>query len=157
MNPLIKERGHALSPSQNLIDEITLLHLSMIICVMQVLFSEQVKMRTAMQEKEPALQCDNSEQDGTQPSTSIEIKNLREELENVKTRMAALQKDYSELQREYEKLSNKHKIVSSWSLGWRKIKNSFHSKADADETGNRRQTFNSTGRQTSFRRRPSLP
>ncbi|ESR41434.1 BTB/POZ domain-containing protein DOT3 [Citrus sinensis] len=125
--------------------------------VVQVLFSEQVKMRTAMQEKEPALQCDNSEQDDTQPSTSIEIKNLREELENVKTRMAALQKDYSELQREYEKLSNKHKIVSSWSLGWRKIKNSFHSKADADETGNRRQTFNSTGRQTSFRRRPSLP
>ncbi|KDO56567.1 hypothetical protein CISIN_1g0070151mg [Citrus sinensis] len=125
--------------------------------VVQVLFSEQVKMRTAMQETEPALQCDNSEQGDTQPSTSIEIKNLREELENVKTRMAELQKDYSELQREYEKLSNKHKIVSSWSLGWRKIKNSFHSKADADETGNRRQTFNSTSRRTSFRRRPSLP
>ncbi|KAL9461967.1 hypothetical protein AB3S75_000035 [Citrus x aurantiifolia] len=125
--------------------------------VVQVLFSEQVKMRTAMEEKEPALQCDNSEQGDTQPSTSIEIKNLREELENVKTRMAELQKDYSELQREYEKLSNKHKIVSSWSLGWRKIKNSFHSKADAAETGNGRQTFNSTSRRTSFRRRPSLP
>lgn len=129
----------------------------MIIYVMQVLFSEQVKMRAAMQEKEPASRGDDSEQGDTQPSTSMEIKNLREELENVKTRMAELQKDYSELQREYEKLSNKNKIVSGWSLGWRKIKNSFHSKADADETGNQQQTCNSTTRRSSFRRRLSLP
>lgn len=115
-------------------------------------------MRTAMQEKDPASRGNNSEQDETQsPTTSVEIKNLRTELENVKTRMAELQTDYSELQREYEKLGNKHKIVSGWSLGWRKIKNSFHTKADAEETGNQQKRSNSASHRSTFRRRLSLP
>ncbi|XP_031285006.1 BTB/POZ domain-containing protein DOT3-like [Pistacia vera] len=118
--------------------------------VVQVLFSEQVKMRTAMTRGE------NSEQDENQSSTSVEIKNLKVELENVKTRMTELQADYSELQQEYEKLSNKQKIITGWSSGWRKIKGSFHSKVDPDETGDRQQRPNSTSVRTSFRRRRSI-
>lgn len=113
-------------------------------------------MRTAMQGKDPAPRGENSEQDENQPSTSVDIKNLKLELENVKKRMAELQGDYSELQREYEKLSNKQKIITGWSSGWRKIKNSFHSKVDADETGDRQQRPNSTSVQTSSRRRQSI-
>ncbi|KAE9602841.1 hypothetical protein Lalb_Chr12g0203841 [Lupinus albus] len=67
---------------------------------MKVLFSEHVKMRAAMQEKESA-------QSGTAE---------REELENVKSDMVELQNDYFELQREYEKLSNRPMN----SLGWSK-------------------------------------
>ncbi|KAL5818204.1 hypothetical protein ACOSQ3_022101 [Xanthoceras sorbifolium] len=125
--------------------------------VVQVLFSEQIKMRTAMQEKETAPpQTDNSEQDESHSSTTVEIKNLKTELETVKTRMGELQRDYSELQQEYEKLSHKQKIVPRWSLGWRKIKNSIHTKVEGDETGNQQRTSNSTRRRSSWRRTLSL-
>ncbi|KAF8012197.1 hypothetical protein BT93_I0356 [Corymbia citriodora subsp. variegata] len=101
--------------------------------VMQVLFSEQVKMRAATQGKEQELSGNNSEQDGNRSSTEIEITNLRAELENVKAKMAELQNDYTELQQEYEKLNNKQRNGSTWSSGWRKIKNSFHAKQEGDE------------------------
>ena len=123
---------------------------------MQVLFSEQVKMRTAMQGKETAPRTDNSEQEESQSSTSLEIRNLRTELENVKTRMGGLQSDYAELQREYEKLSRRQKIVTGWSSGWRKIKNSFHTKVEGDETGNQQRRSNSTSRRSGWRRRLSI-
>ncbi|KAJ6753501.1 BTB/POZ DOMAIN-CONTAINING PROTEIN DOT3 [Salix purpurea] len=76
---------------------------------MQVLFSEQVKMRATIQGKDPAASDNNSEQEITQTSTKTEIVTLRAELENVKTQMTELQRDYSELQNEYEKHNNKHK------------------------------------------------
>ncbi|KAK4840585.1 hypothetical protein QYF36_013043 [Acer negundo] len=124
--------------------------------VVQVLFSEQVKMRTAMQGKETAPRTDNSEQEESQSSNSLEIRNLRTELENVKTRMGGLQSDYAELQREYEKLSHRQKIVPGWSSGWRKIKNSFHTKVEGDETGNQQRRSNSTSRRSGWRRRLSI-
>ncbi|OMO56077.1 BTB/POZ-like protein [Corchorus capsularis] len=126
--------------------------------VVQVLFSEQAKMRMAMQGKEPSTRGDNSEQEEHEhrPSTSTEIKNLKEELENVKTKMAELQNDYSDLQREYEKICNKHKNAMGWSLNWRKIKNSFHVKAENDETGEEQQRPNPAGFRLSFRRRQSV-
>lgn len=101
-------------------------------------------MREAMQEKEPAVSVDNSEQEANQSSTNMEIQTLKLELENVKSKMAELHDDYSELQREYEKLShnnnnNKPKNSLSWSLNWRKIKKSFHAKPDGDETVERSQ------------------
>ena len=105
---------------------------------MQVLFSEQVKMRSAMQEKEKAPSSDNSVEDGNPLSTDREIKNLKEELQSVKTQMAGLQRDYSELQQEYEKLSNKQKNVAGWVFGWKKIKNSFQTRVDGDEPAQRR-------------------
>ncbi|XP_028755159.1 BTB/POZ domain-containing protein DOT3-like isoform X1 [Neltuma alba] len=106
--------------------------------IVQVLFSEQVKMREAMLEKEPEPSGNNYEQDVNQSFTNAEIQALKSELENVKSKMAELHNDYSELQREYEKLGNsKPKSASGWVLNWRKIKQSFHAKLDADETGER--------------------
>lgn len=104
---------------------------------MQVLFSEQVKLRAAMQGKEPAASGDNSEQEVSQTSTKTEIVTLKSELENVKAKMAELQRDYSELQREYRKLNNKQRDISVWSLSWKKIRRSalFHRKVDGAENG----------------------
>ncbi|XP_058758871.1 BTB/POZ domain-containing protein DOT3-like [Vicia villosa] len=104
--------------------------------VVQVLFAEQVKMRAAMQEKEPAQSGINSEHEVNQTSATIDIKTLKAELENVKSKMVELQNDYFDLQEEYKKLSNKEKPKNSLSLGlnWRKIKNSFHVKPAGGET-----------------------
>lgn len=123
----------------------------------QVLFSEQVKMRTAMQEKELAPSGNNSEQEGNHSSTDAEIKRLKAELENVKTRMAQLQSDYSELQQEYEKINKQQKNISRWSLGWRKIKRSFHTKVEGSETGESQQQPNPIGFALSSKRRSSMP
>ncbi|GMY11495.1 BTB/POZ domain-containing protein DOT3 [Fagus crenata] len=121
--------------------------------IVQVLLSEQLKMRAAMQEKENG---NTSEQEGNQSSTNMEIKTLKADLENIKMKMAELQSDYSELQQEYGKLSNKPKNVSGWTFSWRKIKNSFHAKLDGDETGDRQQRPNSVGCRGSFKRRLSI-
>ncbi|XP_028962428.1 BTB/POZ domain-containing protein DOT3-like isoform X2 [Malus domestica] len=124
--------------------------------IVQVLFSEQVKMRTVMQEKE-SPSGENSEQHGNHSSTDAETKNLKAELENVKMKMAELQSDYSELQHKYERIiSNKQKNVSGWSLGWRKIKNSFHTKVEENETGDNQQRTNAARRRTTFIRRSSI-
>ncbi|XP_018834478.1 BTB/POZ domain-containing protein DOT3-like [Juglans regia] len=118
--------------------------------VVQVLFSEQVKMRAVMQEKEPAPSGNISEQEGNQSSTDAEIKMLKTELEVVKMNIAELQNDYSDLQREYEKLGNKQTNIFQWSFSWRKIKNSFHTKVEGKETGAGKQIPNH------FRRRLSI-
>lgn len=124
---------------------------------MQVLFSEQVKMRAAMQGKDPAASDNNSEQEITQTSTKTEIVTLRAELENVKTQMTELQRDYSELQNEYEKHNNKHRNGSAWSFGWTRIRTSalFHRKLDGNESGGH-QRPNSLGSRINFRRRLSI-
>lgn len=109
---------------------------------MQVLFSEQVKIRAAMQDKEPAQSGINNEQDGIQTSANMEIKTLKAELENVKSNMVELQNDYFELQREYEKLNKQPKNSLGWSLNWRKIKNSFHTKPAGDENGDGQDMLN---------------
>ncbi|XP_022774973.1 BTB/POZ domain-containing protein DOT3-like [Durio zibethinus] len=124
--------------------------------VVQILFSEQAKMRMAMQGKEPLTRGDNSEQEEHRPSTNTEIKDLKSELENVKTKMSELQNDYSDLQQEYERICNKQKNASGWSLNWRKIKNSFHVKAESDDTGDGQNRSNPAGFRLSFRRRRSL-
>ncbi|KAJ7956821.1 BTB/POZ domain-containing protein [Quillaja saponaria] len=124
--------------------------------IVQVLFSEQVKMRSAMQEKEPLPSGNNSEQEGNQISTNMEIKNLKAELENVKTQMAELQSDYSELQQEYEKTTNRQKSISGWSSGWKKIKNSFQAKVDRDETRDEQKIPNPVGHRVKSRRRSSI-
>ncbi|KAK8672983.1 hypothetical protein V6N13_111339 [Hibiscus sabdariffa] len=123
--------------------------------VVQVLFSEQAKMRMAMQGKEPMTVGDNSEQDEPRPSTNTEIKNLRSELENVKTKMTELQNDYSDLQKEYEKITSKHKNASGWIVNWRKIKNSFHIMTESDDNGDGQQRQNRAAFRLSFRRRRS--
>ncbi|KAA3457388.1 BTB/POZ domain-containing protein DOT3 [Gossypium australe] len=124
--------------------------------VVQVLFSEQAKMRMAMQGKESSIIADNSEQEEPRPSTNTEIKNLKSELENVKTKMAELQNDYSDLQQEYEKITSKHKNASPWILNWRKIKHSLHVVAESDDNGDGQQRQNKPGFRLSFRRRRSV-
>ena len=126
----------------------------------QVLFSEQVKMRSTIHEKDPAPSGNNSEPEGNQSSTDMEIKNLKAELENVKKKMAELQSNYSELEQAYDNVGNKHKHMSRWSFGWRKIKNSFHVKMDGDESreepGEGQQRANSVRYKTNLRRRLSI-
>lgn len=121
---------------------------------MQVLFSEQVKMRSEMQEKEKAPNNENSDQDGNHLSTDSKIIDLKEELERVKAQMAELQNDYSELQQEYEKLSNKQKNIAGWGFGWKKIKNSFHTRVDEDEPAHQRPSRTSS--RMTLRRRLSM-
>ncbi|XP_048335042.2 BTB/POZ domain-containing protein DOT3 isoform X3 [Ziziphus jujuba] len=123
--------------------------------IVQVLFSEQVKMRAAMQEKEAAPSGNNSEQEGNHSSTDMEIKTLKAELESVKMKMIELQNDYVELLQDYEKLSNKNKHTSGWSIGWRRIKKSFHTKPDKDETGGEEQQRSNPSR-IHFRQRQSI-
>ncbi|XVF61630.1 hypothetical protein PTKIN_Ptkin08bG0145800 [Pterospermum kingtungense] len=125
--------------------------------VIQVLFSEQAKMRMEMQGNEPSTRGDNSEQEEHRPSTNTEIKNLKSELENIKTKMSELQNDYSHLQQEYDKICSKDKNALSWSLNWRKIKNSFHVKEENDdiEDGQNRSNL-ATALRLGFRRRQSV-
>ncbi|XP_055808910.1 BTB/POZ domain-containing protein DOT3 [Solanum dulcamara] len=102
--------------------------------IIQVLLSEQVKMRAAVQGKDIIESDDNLDRENRWSSTKNEVKSLREELENVKMQMAELQRDYTELQQEYAKTNNKHK--SSWTSGWRKMKKSalFIKKMMEDDT-----------------------
>ncbi|KAM7517461.1 hypothetical protein LguiB_016423 [Lonicera macranthoides] len=126
--------------------------------VIQVLFSEQVKMRAAVQGKEQVASSDNSDQEGSWSSTKNEIKNLKSELEKVKEQMIELQRDYSELQQKYNKLNTKQRNLSGWTFGWKNIRNSalFHKKMEVNETGEGKERLNPIGCRVSFRRRRSI-
>ncbi|XP_058006309.1 BTB/POZ domain-containing protein DOT3 isoform X2 [Hevea brasiliensis] len=126
--------------------------------VIQVLFSEQVKMRAAMRGKELAAIGNNSEQEVTQTPTEIDIVTLKAELENVKEKMAELQRDYSELQHEYAMLNNNHKNLSGWILSWKKIRKSalFNRKVDGDESSEEQQRSKPLAHKGKFRRRQSV-
>ncbi|XP_010491684.1 PREDICTED: BTB/POZ domain-containing protein DOT3-like [Camelina sativa] len=117
----------------------------------QVLFTEQVKMRMMMQDKQLEAKEENSA-----GSRDDEIKTLKEELENVKKKMAELQSDYNELQQEYEKLSNKQKSTQNWGLRWQKVKKSFQIKREDDEIRDRTRRPSSTTPRTSLMRRMSM-
>ncbi|EEF31124.1 Root phototropism protein, putative [Ricinus communis] len=126
--------------------------------VIQVLFSEQVKMREAMRGKEPAASGNNSEQEVSQTSTKAEIMTLKTELENVKAKMAELQRDYSELQHEYVKINSKQRHLPGWSFNWKKIRKSslFSRKTEAEETSEGQQRSNPLISKINFRRRQSI-
>ncbi|CAI0420254.1 unnamed protein product [Linum tenue] len=123
----------------------------------QVLFSEQVKLRASMQRKESAESSNISEQETHQTETKSEIMTLKAELGNVKTQMTELQKDYLELQLDYARLSNKQKQTLSWSFGWKRIRRSslFHRKADGEEVEGRQRSHSTSGK-PSLRRRMSI-
>ncbi|CAA7027168.1 unnamed protein product [Microthlaspi erraticum] len=122
----------------------------------QVLFSEQVKMRMMMQDKKPETTKEENSggREDERVSRDDEIKTLKEDLDNVKKKMAELQNDYSELQQEYEALSSKQKSSQNWGMRWQKMKKSFQTKHEDDETRDRSRR-SSTGPRTSFRRRMS--
>ncbi|CAN4097282.1 unnamed protein product [Withania somnifera] len=124
--------------------------------VIQVLLSEQVKMRAAVQGKDITGSDDNSDKENSWSLTKNEVKSLREELEIVKMEMAELQRNYSELQREYEKVNNKPR--NSWTSGWRKMKKSalFNRKMVEDEAQEGENRVK-PGRRASIHRRQSIP
>ncbi|KAL3524725.1 hypothetical protein ACH5RR_013097 [Cinchona calisaya] len=101
--------------------------------VIQVLFSEHVKMRNTIQGKDQ-IACDNNpDHEGSWLCTKKEVNPLTAKLEIVKAKMAELQTDYFELQQEYEKLNNKQRSLSSWTFKWMKTKKSSLSQAKIDE------------------------
>ncbi|XP_016446304.2 BTB/POZ domain-containing protein DOT3 isoform X1 [Nicotiana tabacum] len=124
--------------------------------ILQVLLSEQVKMRAAVQGKDIIASDDyNLDKENNWLSTKKEVKSLKEELEKVKIQMTGLQRDYSELQQEYEKLNNKPRIP--WTSGWRKIKKSalFNRKMVEEETQEGENRVK-PGRRGSISRRQSI-
>ncbi|CAL5323844.1 unnamed protein product [Camellia sinensis] len=120
----------------------------------QVLFSEQVKMKAAMQGKEQTARGDNSDHEDS-TSSMKEIKILKAELEEVQLKMQELQTDYTELQRQYDKLKHKHCNLLGWTFGWRKIKNSgfFNGKIDGDETEEGQERYYSRSQRVSLHQR----
>ncbi|KAK6150416.1 hypothetical protein DH2020_015348 [Rehmannia glutinosa] len=102
----------------------------------QVLFSEQVKIRAAIQGKSQTETVENSDQETSWSSTNKEVKALKIELEKVKTQMAELQRDYLELQQENQKQNIRPRKSSGWTLGWRKIRKSALYNLNADEETN---------------------
>ncbi|KAF8115782.1 hypothetical protein N665_0025s0231 [Sinapis alba] len=129
--------------------------------IVQVLFSEQVKMRMMMMQDKQAAETNEENPEGREDkgtSRESEVRTLKEELENVKRKMAELQDDYNELQQENEKLkSSKQKSTQNWGiLRWQKMKKSFQIKEDDDETRDTPRRRSSTGPTTSLRRRMSM-
>ncbi|XP_042517385.1 BTB/POZ domain-containing protein DOT3 isoform X2 [Macadamia integrifolia] len=125
--------------------------------IIQVLFSEQLKVRAAIHEKKP-VPDEITEQENRWSSAEKEIESTKAELGMVKTMLQELQKDYSELQQELEKLNIKQKSASSWSYGWKKLKSStfFHGKIDSDTTRDENHSQTPTGSKVSRQRRRSI-
>ncbi|XP_047316604.1 BTB/POZ domain-containing protein DOT3 [Impatiens glandulifera] len=129
--------------------------------IIQVLFSEQVKLREASRTKRKEEASDQEE--GSSWSNTKEIKILKIELEKVKIDMQELQKDYMELQKECDhKLNYRHKSVSGWANGWKKIKKSgIFNRKDVDHhnehrrEGGERPSYNGGSSRISLRRRLS--
>ncbi|KAL3527738.1 hypothetical protein ACH5RR_012394 [Cinchona calisaya] len=125
--------------------------------VIQVLFSEQAKMRATIQGKDQTPSDDNEGQEGSWLCTKKEVSTLKAELEMVKEKMTELQTDYFELQQEYEKLNNKQRSLSSWTFKWMKTKKSSLSLGKVDEEKTDEGQLGSlSGRKTKFRRRVSI-
>ncbi|KAH6760159.1 Phototropic-responsive NPH3 family protein [Perilla frutescens var. hirtella] len=104
--------------------------------MIQVLFSEQMKIKAAIQGNVQTETADKSDQESSRSSTNKEVKALKIELEKVKVQMAELQRDHSELQQEYQKQKVSQRNSSGWTVGWRKIRKSalFNFKVDGEET-----------------------
>ncbi|XP_051140780.1 BTB/POZ domain-containing protein DOT3 isoform X2 [Andrographis paniculata] len=120
----------------------------------QVLFSEQMKMRAAIQGRGETQTIDSLDQE----STNKEVKALKIELDRVKMQMAELQRDYSELQQEYHKQNIKQSNLSGWAFGWRKIRKSalFNVKVDGEEDTDGSHSRPTQRNRGSFRRRQSI-
>lgn len=105
--------------------------------VVQVLFSEQVKISNAMANTslkeageshyQPMVSNRKSLLEGTPQSfqegwtaAKKDINTLKFELETVKAKYLELQNDMENLQRQFDKMS-KQKQASAWSSGWKKL------------------------------------
>lgn len=105
--------------------------------VVQVLFSEQVKISNAIANSslkdasetqyQPMIPNRKTLLEGTPQSfqegwtaAKKDINTLKFELESVKTKYLELQNDMENLQRQFDKLTNK-KQTSAWTSGWKKL------------------------------------
>ena len=105
--------------------------------VVQVLFSEQVKISNALANNslketgetqyQPMISNRKSLLEGTPQSfqegwaaAKKDINSLKFELETVKAKYHELQNDMDILQRQFDKLTNK-KQASAWTTGWKKL------------------------------------
>ena len=106
--------------------------------VVQVLFSEQVKISNAVLNSSLKEASDSQFQPSvTNRKTLLEatpqsfqegwaaakkdINTLKFELETVKNKYVELQTEMERLQRQFEKVNNKQKQSSGWSSGWKKL------------------------------------
>ncbi|XP_050209351.1 root phototropism protein 3 [Mercurialis annua] len=106
--------------------------------VVQVLFSEQVKISNALanntlkeagdSQYQPMIPNRKTLLEGTPQSfqegwaaAKKDINTLKFELESVKTKYLELQNDMETLQRQFDKLTNKKQTASAWSTGWKKL------------------------------------
>ncbi|KAL0287123.1 UNVERIFIED_CONTAM: BTB/POZ domain-containing protein DOT3, partial [Sesamum angustifolium] len=124
--------------------------------MIQVLFSEQVKIRATIQGKCQIETADNSDQESSGSSTNKEVKMLKIELEKVKMQIAELQRDYSVLQQEYQKQTTKRNSLG-WTRGWPNIRKSglfnlIIDREETDESENRPKQ----SRRNRFHRRQSI-
>lgn len=105
--------------------------------VVQVLFSEQVKISNAIanntlkeageSQYQPMISNRKTLLEGTPQSfqegwaaAKKDINTLKFELDSVKTKYLELQNDMENLQRQFDKLS-KQKQTSAWTSGWKKL------------------------------------
>lgn len=105
--------------------------------VVQVLFSEQVKISNALANStlkeggegqyQPMIPNRKTLLEGTPQSfqegwtaAKKDINTLKFELESVKTKYLELQSDMENLQRQFDKLT-KQKQTSAWTTGWKKL------------------------------------
>lgn len=110
--------------------------------VVQVLFSEQVKISNAISNSslkdsgdyqyQPMVSTRKQLLEGTPQSfqegwaaAKKDINTLKFELESMKAKYLELQNDMDNLQRQFEKMApskpNKHTSSSAWSSGWKKL------------------------------------
>ncbi|KAL1544359.1 26S proteasome regulatory subunit 6B [Salvia divinorum] len=135
--------------------------------VVQVLFSEQVKISNAVALKEggesqylPMVPNRKTLLEGTPQSfqegwtaAKNNINTLKFELETVKTKYLELQHDMETLQRDFNKLA-KPKQTSAWTSGWKKL-SKLTKMTDANENGSQLPTAENT-RKTPRRWRNSI-
>ncbi|KAG9451525.1 hypothetical protein H6P81_011490 [Aristolochia fimbriata] len=117
--------------------------------VVQVLFTEQVKMKETMQ-RESSSKEDFSGRENSWSATKEEVQSLKEEVEKMKDKVEELQQDYSFLHQEYDKLSKGSKSSTRTPV-WKKIRNSAFFRRKGDEEEERR-TMPSTDRGRPLRR-----
>lgn len=141
--------------------------------VVQVLFSEQVKISNAIANSslkeagetqyQPMIPNRKTLLEATPQSfqegwsaAKKDINTLKFELESVKAKYLELQNDMENLQRQFDKLTNK-KQTSAWSTGWKKLsKLTKMSPLDNHEVGSQAPTAGEQTRKTPRRWRNSI-
>ncbi|KAK1423741.1 hypothetical protein QVD17_19049 [Tagetes erecta] len=123
--------------------------------VIQVLFTEQVKLRATMNVKQEEANMNNAElQEDNGSSTKEEIKMLKVELEKMMMVIEELQRDYLNLQKDCKNMRTNQNALSGWIFGWKKLKKTtlFHGKISENENTEEREKVKNMRSILGFRR-----